>query len=410
MHIIRVQAAREFGGNITVIKPLAEVGGLVTVEVVNSFDAVVIVSTELIPQVDSVRVYVDGELVTCDEDSIYGYSYGSCPVEPPVPTGIEPYGADPYFFPSGSTLPPLEDGLHRITLEVVATTGNVFVEESTFLVDTVSPEVTISSPVNDVVNYVVDPILEYEVTDVTSGVGVVEIFIDGINHGNIVSGTPLINLKNGLHILELRAQDLAKDDTGKGNETVVTIQFLTATDFSINTSGIGTPGVISPTTGQTIAFGPHAYIGSDGFGEHQADGILEELRILDFASTDAEIFHDYRLLLNNQRFQNNLDGVVIDVDDQIELERQGIDISRLNLPNDTLVLYHFDNSIQSEFCVGEKEYTSSVIISRRASNNDVDVLVRVPKGETVDRELIVTSLNKIVSLHTQLFITFEEVE
>jgi len=410
LYVVRSLVVREFDGRLTTVKPSLEFPGQLTVETTKAFTGQLVVAAEPIPQVATVHVFVDNEIVVSDDDNLYGYSYGYCPLDPPIDTGIEPYGSDPFFFHSGCTLPPLDDGLHRIRIEVTSTTGVVYVEESTFLVDTEPPVIEITSPVDDVVNYTIDPVLEYTINDATSGVGFVDVIIDGISMGTISSGSVLTGLKDGLHTLEIHAYDLAKDEMGQGNKATATIQFLTATDFSINTSGVDRSGLPSHSTGQNVGFGSYAYIGADGTGEYQADGIIEEMRILDQVSSDSDILNDHRLLLSEQRFQNNKDGVVISAADQAELEQQGIDISRLNKPDNTLALFRFDNSVHSEERVGEKVQTSNVIISTSASNNDVDVLVRYPAGEVIDREMTIELLNKISSIHTQIFVTFEEVD
>jgi hypothetical protein len=103
---------------------------------------------------------------------------------------------------SGNTLDALPDGQHTVRLEAVDAAGNTGLAEVTFVVDTISPIVSITSPAPGLTKNN-RPTLTYTVND-----GTVVVKVDGTIVSK-VSGNTLDPLPDGLHAVRVESTDAA---------------------------------------------------------------------------------------------------------------------------------------------------------------------------------------------------------
>jgi hypothetical protein len=135
---------------------------------------------------------------------------------------------------SGNTLDQLADGPHMVRVEATDAANNTGFAEVTFIVDTIVPAVTLSSPAAGITNNN-RPVLTYTVSD-----GTVVVKVDGVVVSK-VSGNTLNNLADGLHTVRVEAADAA------GNVGFASVTFTVDTvapAISINS-------VNSPTKNKT---------------------------------------------------------------------------------------------------------------------------------------------------------------
>ena len=109
------------------------------------------------------------------------------------------------------------DGVHNLNLRAIDNAGNLTSGTQTFQVDTVAPELIVSINGNEGSNGWYTTTLEVKVlgSDVNSGLGLMEIKVDG---GNWVTYTTPLHFSDGTHTYQFRATDNA------GNVTLTNLQ------------------------------------------------------------------------------------------------------------------------------------------------------------------------------------------
>ena len=145
--------------------------------------------------------------------------------------------------PSGSVLT-LGEGAHNITIEVVDLAGNSAVHEQYFTVDTISPQITITSPGTTVQNTSI--ILEYQISD-ASPISSIVIYVDNVaNVTGLESGVGLDLGTSGTHNITIVVTDLVGNI---GSATLmVTVNPPTT---NVSTSNTKTSTTLPPTTSST---------------------------------------------------------------------------------------------------------------------------------------------------------------
>lgn len=344
----------------------------------------------------------------------------------------------------------LSTGLNRLNLTLYEFEGLISRTERSFIVDTQPPMVTITSPLHRQNFFTTaTPILTYTVTSpeyiidkfgTTKTIPIMRtsVYLDGEDIGALDSGTPLPELQDGTHTLRVEIETSSRDEVrivphscdgygyGYGEQTILPqrgdivsheISFTYLRPIEVNWGR---------------SFDQQLNIGNDIDGENQADAILEELRILNRVSSDADILEDWRLISEGIRFQNR--------------ERAGqLTPNRFALPEQTLVLCHFDNKVAQESGVDNTFKTFdgtlvttgrrmsdpdnpgqlllldddapldlstpiSLIIDQRAAVNQLAIDVFVEEGEQVDRDLIRDSINRIIPARGEALIEFIPVQ
>jgi len=150
--------------------------------------------------------------------------------------------------------------------------------------------------------------------------------------------------------------------------------------------------------------GEYLYIGSDGNGLNQADSLIEELRILNFASTDEEILADFTLLAKGTKFYNQTSPIVLS-SEYSTLEKQ-----RVNLPDQTLVLAEFDGSSTKLARQGVLTNQTTQIVDIISASNDIIFTIKIKKSEDVDRELLRSVLTNFAPADLNIIVNYEEIE
>jgi hypothetical protein len=147
---------------------------------------------------------------------------------------------------SGNLLDALSDGLHTVQIEATDAANNLGYAEATFMVDTVAPTASITSPsIGTTSNYA--PMLTYIVSD-----GTVVVKVDGIVV-NKVSGSAIDTLSAGSHTVHVEVTDAA-GNTGFA-EVTFTILDTTAPLVSITSPFPGTTNISTPLLTYTISDG-----------------------------------------------------------------------------------------------------------------------------------------------------------
>jgi hypothetical protein len=146
------------------------------------------------------------------------------------------------------------------------------------------------------------------------------------------------------------------------------------------------------------------YIGSDGFGQNQADSVFEQFRILNRASTDEEILADFTLLDKGVKFFNQEEPVVLSSQFS-ELEKQ-----RVNLPNNTLVLLDMDGTVVNTPRQGTLINNSIPIVDVSVAANDIVFTIKIKKSENVDRELLRQVLTNFAPVDLNIIVDYIEID
>jgi len=333
------------------------------------------------------------------EDGTYGYGYGygydDGYGQDGIPDTIDDgYGSDRlpgtlHIF----QLPHITDGRHTIKVVVRGTSGLESEATETFIIDTTPPTIIIESPTNDTLHPLSEvPILIYNMEDFT-GVANVSVNIDGKDYGWLPSGTLLDFLKSGLHTITIIATDNSTGGCGSPNEGGVRIHF----------------NLLKPIKISKIA--RQFFVGTNASTKNKpADGIVEEFRLLNHKSTEADISEEFKILRSRIRFQLQSGAAILSPEEVLLLQQIGISDTRINLPDQTLMLCHYDNNIDSLPGVGQLANHDNQIIDPSTAGNRVDVVVFYKKSDGVDRELVTEIINRIIPAFTQASIVFEEVQ
>lgn len=160
----------------------------------------------------------------------------------------------------------------------------------------------------------------------------------------------------------------------------------------------------SPVHFDTTAVGQNFYIGSDSSGLHQADSIIEQLRILNVASTDEEILADFTLLSKGARFTNQ------DNPATLTSVFSALEKRRSNLPDHTLVLLDFDGNIQSKTRQGALKNNTTTIRDKVVAGNTIVFTIYVKKNTFVDKELLRQVLRNFTPVDLQVKVNFIEID
>lgn len=331
-----------------------------------------------------------------DPTDPYGYGYDDGYGYDGIPgTTDDTYGSDAlpgtlHIF----QLPELTEGRHTVRVVVKGTSGLEAEATETFIVDASGPIVNITSPIDDTINPVTEiPVLRYEITDFT-GLLSVNVNIDGEDKGWLPSGTVLSELKSGLHTIEITAYDMATNECPMGNSGQANVQFNLLKPIEINEI----PRLM--------------YIGTDAdrSGSGIVDAVIEELRILNKMSTDANVLDEFKILRERIRFQLREGNAVLSADEVLRLIQVDADSGRINLPEQTLILSHYDNTINSESGIGDLKNPTNQIIDPLVAGRRIDVTIYYKEGEVIDKELIRELINRVIPAFVEASIVFEEVQ
>jgi hypothetical protein len=146
------------------------------------------------------------------------------------------------------------------------------------------------------------------------------------------------------------------------------------------------------------------YIGSDGFGQNQADAVFEQFRILNKASTDEEILADFTLLDKGVKFFNQDDPIVL------SSQFSTLEKERVNLPNNTLVLLDLDGTLTNTPRQGVLTNNSIPIVDVSVAANDIVFTIKIKKSENVDRELLRQVLTNFAPVDLNIIVDYIEVD
>ena len=160
---------------------------------------------------------------------------------------------------SGNNLDPLADGLHTVRVDVTNEFGTGYAER-TFIVDTVIPTVTISSPASGTTTDN-QPLLTYTVSE-----GVVTVKVDG-GVVNKISGNRLEMLSNGTHIVRVESRDTA----GNIGFAEVTFTVEAPPTVTISSPSAGVTNNSAPLLTYTVTSGT-AVVKVDGMVVNKASG------------------------------------------------------------------------------------------------------------------------------------------
>ena len=330
----------------------------------------------------------------------------------------------------------LQDGQHTVQITAVDYLGYTSTDIESFIVDTTTPVVTILTPtVSELISTESSPILTYTINSV-SPIMSKTVYIDGVNVGAIESGSPLPKLTDGLHTITVSAETIARcemvinDGYGYGYGPEPQAHGKTGTATVIFT--YLAPFVINLNTDA-----PLLNIGNDIDGLRQADSVIEELRILNTPSSDAEILDDWRLLYYGIPFQNAAVGDAQFTSQELQLiAQEGLNQARVSLPTQTLELMHFDTSIQSVPGIDNRPTNSNgtiqqdsngnyietanglpldlatvqnPIISGTAATNQLVITVYTHENDSIDQDLVTESINQLMPARGEALISFETV-
>ena len=317
-----------------------------------------------------------------------GYGYDGIPGTPDDTYGADALPGTLHVF----QLPQLADGRHTMRVVVRSTAGLESEATETFIVDTTGPVIVVTTPVDDTITPVTEcPVLEYSVTDF-SGLLAVNVNIDGVDEGWLPSGVEL-DLRSGLHTIVITANDLATNDCPVGNESSTTVQF-----------NLLKPIMITEVPRQF-------FLGTDTeTKEKTVDAILEEFRVLNVTSTEADVLDEFKILRERIRFQLREGEAVLSADEALRLQQIGVESTRINLPDETLLLCHFDNTVDSLPGVGTLANPSSQVVDELVAGRRVDITVKFREGDNIDRELITELIRRVIPAFVEASIVFEEVQ
>ena len=349
------------------------------------------------------------------------------------------------------TLQDLSNGIHEILLKVEDVIGTVSTTKHKFIVDTVAPTINILSPVDS--SSVVttgDVMLTYFIDNChcnwyTQGVTpllTTTVYLDGKNIGNIASGTR-IPMENGDHEIRIEVESISRV------ENLIGCHPCDGYGYGYGYCGYGygsnknLVGVASTKFNykkeidlQFQRNDDYFNIGCDVDGEKQGEAVLEELRVLNSVSSSEDILADWRLLLNNFRFQN-VEQLVLTPQEKQQITDLRLVQERISLPINTLQLYHFENSVTSVPGIDNREKdangnvltnsdgtaieTDSLgrpldllvktgpIIDQSAAVNQLAIDVYHPISESIDKDLITETIKNVIPARIEPLITFEAV-
>jgi len=330
------------------------------------------------------------------EDGTYGYGHGYGNDDGYGQDGIpgtidDGYGSERlpgtlHIF----QLPEIADGRHTIRVVVRGTSGLESESTEAFIVDATPPIITIISPVNDTVHPLSEvPTLVYTITDF-SGVATVNINIDGKDYGWLSSGTVLDFLKSGLHAIRITAVDISTGGCGSGNEGGAKVRF----------------NLLKPIRITQIP--RRFYVGTNAATQDKpVDGIIEEFRMLNKLSTEADVSDEFKILRAKIRFQLRSGSAVLSPEEAFLLQQIGVSSARINLPDQSLMLCHYDNNVDSLPGIGALANHDNQVIDPTTAGNRVDITVFYNEGDVVDRELIVEIIERIIPAFVQASIVFQ---
>jgi hypothetical protein len=160
----------------------------------------------------------------------------------------------------------------------------------------------------------------------------------------------------------------------------------------------------SPVEFDTTATAENFYIGSDASGQNQADSVIEQLRILNVASSDEEILADFALLNKGARFTNQENPATL------AATFTALEKKRSNLPDNTLVLLDFDGSIQNKPRQGVLKNNTTSIRDKVLAGNTIVFTIYVKRNTFVDKELLRQVLRNFTPIDLQVKVNFIEID
>ena len=158
-----------------------------------------------------------------------------------------------------------------------------------------------------------------------------------------------------------------------------------------------------PINFDTTQAGEYMFIGSSSSGDKQADAVLEQFRVLNKASTDAEILADFTLLSKGSKFFNQNEQIIL------SSEFSSLEKERANIPDNTLVLLDFDGNTENKPRQGILTSSTTPLVDIIAASNDVIFKVKIKKNEKVDRELLRVVLTNFAPTDLNVIVQFEEI-
>ncbi len=125
----------------------------------------------------------------------------------------------------------LSDGAHEVLVKATDNVGNSAVMNVSFTTDITSPYVVIVTPANDAIFNVNSTFVEWTVTDNTTGVELVQVWVDDGTPVNVTNlNYTVTGLSEGPHVIHVKAWDMV----GNSQEKMVSILVdLTAPDVFI---------------------------------------------------------------------------------------------------------------------------------------------------------------------------------
>jgi hypothetical protein len=287
-------------------------------------------------------------------------------------------------------LPDIADGRHTIRVVVQGTSGIASEATETFIVDTTPPVITIVSPVTDTVHPLSEvPTLIYTIQDF-SGVADVKILIDNKDYGWLPSGTVLDFLKSGFHSIKIIATDNSTGGCGTGNVGKAKALFNLLKSIKIT------------------EIARRFYVGTNATTQDKpVDGIIEEFRVLNQKSTEADVLNEFKILQAKIRFQLHTGSAALSPEDTFILQQIGADPVRICLPDQSLMLCHYDNNVNSLPGVNALANHDNQVIDPTTAGNRIDVTVFYNEGDRIDREIITEIINRMIPAFTQASIRFE---
>jgi len=107
------------------------------------------------------------------------------------------------------------------------------------------------------------------------------------------------------------------------------------------------------------------------------------------------------------RFQLRSGSAVLSPEEAFLLQQIGVSSARINLPNQSLMLCHYDNNVNSLPGIGALANHDNQVIDPTTAGNRVDITVFYREGDVVDRELIVEIIERIIPAFVQASIEFQ---
>jgi hypothetical protein len=227
-----------------------------------------------------------------------------------------------------------------------------------------------------------------------TGILSVNVNIDDLDYGWLPSGTLLDFLKSGIHRIVITAHDIALNECSEGNITVsdeVRFNLLRPIEFDRIPDWI--------------------YFGTDNTTKNKTvEAVIEELRVLNKQSTDQDVVEDFKLLRAKIRFQLREGKAVLSPDEVFLLQQMGISENRINLPDETLMLCHYDNNLNTLPGIGDLANPDSQIIDKFSAGRRVDIVVNYYEGSYIDRELIDNMINRVIPAFAEYSLIFNAVQ